>query len=280
MASPPRPLTGPPTGFPAGWYPDPFGAPADRYYDGRQWTNRMSGHFAPARRVEHKTLDVRAAIGAAVVLLVSLVTSRYVIDALVRHEWPIAVYTAIAVLIGYGPSVLWCVLAARRWGTGRFADDTGLRIRWVDLGWGPVIWLAAIAGEMAAIIVIEAFGIPLINNTEGITELAHDRTYVISILLTAVIAAPVVEELVFRGVMLRGLGSRMPAAVAVGVQAVVFGLAHFDPVRGRGNIGLVLVLASVGIVLGGAAYLLSRIGPTVIAHAILNGVVMIVVLTT
>ena len=86
VGGPPRPLTGPPTGFPAGWYPDPFGAPADRYYDGRQWTNHMSGHFAPARRVEHKTLDVRAAIGAAVVLLVSLVTSRYVIDGLVRYE--------------------------------------------------------------------------------------------------------------------------------------------------------------------------------------------------
>ena len=101
----------------------------------------------------------------------------------------------------------------------------------------------------------------------------------ISILVTTVVAAPVVEELVFRGVMLRGLRSRLPAVAAVGGQGVVFGLAHFDPVRGSGNIGLVLVLTSVGIVLGGAAYLLRRIGPTIIAHAILNGVVMTVVLT-
>ena len=48
--------------------------------------------------------------------------------------------------------------------------------------------------------------------------------------------------------------------------------------RGAGNIGLVLVLAAVGVAFGGAAYLLRRIGPTILAHAIFNGVVMAVVL--
>ena len=45
-----------------------------------------------------------------------------------------------------------------------------------------------------------------------------------------------------------------------------------------GSVGLVLVLAGVGVALGGAAYLLRRIGPAIIAHAILNAVVMAVVL--
>ena len=49
--------------------------------------------------------------------------------------------------------------------------------------------------------------------------------------------------------------------------------------RGTGNIGLVLVLGAVGVVFGGAAYLLRRIGPTILAHAIFNGVVMVIVLT-
>jgi membrane protease YdiL (CAAX protease family) len=276
---PPQRIVAPPTGHPAGWYPDPSGAPAHRYYDGRSWTPHVSGHFPAVDRVAHGTLDVRAAFGAAVVLLVSLITSRYVIEWLVTYEWPIVVYAGIAVLLGYGPSVLWCVVAARRWGTGRFFADTGMQVRWVDLGWGPLVWVAAIAGQLVAVVVIEAFGIPLVSNTEGISDLARDRTYVISILVTTVVAAPVVEELVFRGVMLRGLRSRLPAVAAVGGQGAVFGLAHFDPVRGRGNIGLVLVLTSVGIVLGGAAYLLRRIGPTMVAHAILNGVVMTVVLT-
>ncbi len=71
----------------------------------------------------------------------------------------------------------------------------------------------------------------------------------------------------------------MSAWLAVGVQGLLFGAVHVDPVRGMGNIGLVLVLSAVGIVFGGAAYLLRRIGPTILAHAILNAVVMVIVLT-
>jgi hypothetical protein len=38
------------------------------------------------------------------------------------------------------------------------------------------------------------------------------------------------------------------------------------------------VLAAVGSVFGGAAYLLRRIGPTIIAHGLYNAVVMAIVL--
>jgi hypothetical protein len=67
--------------------------------------------------------------------------------------------------------------------------------------------------------------------------------------------------------------------LAVGLQGVLFGLAHFDPVRGMGNIGLILVLSTVGCVLGGAAFLIRRIAPTMIAHAILNAVAMTIALS-
>jgi uncharacterized protein len=80
-------------------------------------------------------------------------------------------------------------------------------------------------------------------------------------------------------VMLRGLLSRNGAVVAVGVQGVLFGLAHFDPIRGTGNIGLIMVLGSVGCVLGGAAFLIRRIGPTMIAHAIMNAIAMALALS-
>ena len=71
----------------------------------------------------------------------------------------------------------------------------------------------------------------------------------------------------------------MPIVVAVVAQGLLFGAAHFDPVRGVGNTGLVTILAGVGIVLGGAAVLFRRIGPVVIAHAILNGVALAIALT-
>ena len=44
-------------------------------------------------------------------------------------------------------------------------------------------------------------------------------------------------------------------------------------------VGLALILSSVGVILGGAAYLLRRIAPTMLAHAVMNAVVLVVVLT-
>lgn len=274
---PPRRLVAPPTRPAAGWYAD--GAlPIDRYFDGRTWTGEVRGRFTTPPRADAPSLDVRAAVGAAVVLIVSLIASRYALEFLVRYDWPIAAYAVISVLLGYGPSVAWCVVASRRWGTGRVAGDLGVRFRWSDLGWGPLVWITVIGAEVLAVVVIRALGVPLTSNTEGINDLSIDRTYVISLLITAVVAAPIVEEMVFRGLMLRGLRSRLSAGPAIAVQGVLFGIAHVDPVRGAGNIGLVLVLSGVGVTLGGAAHLLGRIGPTVLAHAILNGVVMAVVL--
>ena len=270
----------PPTGPQAGWYRDPYGYPALRYFDGRGWTHHTAGFVVPpAPRAAHPVLPLQVAVGAVAVLIVSLLASRYLLEYLVRFEWPIAVYALIGIVVGYGPSVAWCVYASRRWGTGRAAADLGLRFRWSDAGWGPLAWLAAIGCEVVVIVIVQLVDIPLVGNTEGLGELELDRTYVISLLVTAVVAAPVVEEMVFRGLMLRGLRSRMGAVAAVGLQGVLFGLAHVDPVRGTGNVGLVLVLAAVGVAFGGTAYLLRRIGPTIIAHAIFNGVVMAVVLT-
>jgi membrane protease YdiL (CAAX protease family) len=251
-----------------------------RYFDGRQWTHHTAPTLEPAKdRGVHPVLPLQVAMGAVVVLIGSLIASRYLLEYLVRFEWPIAVYALIGSAVGYGPSVWWCVYASRRWGTGRLVADVGVRFRWSDAGWGPLTWLAALGCEIVVLVVIEIVDIPLVSNTEGIGELDVDRTYVISLLITAVVAAPFVEEMVFRGLMLRGLRSRLGAVAAVGVQGGLFGLAHVDPVRGTGNVGLVLVLAAVGVAFGGAAYLLRRIGPTIIAHAIFNGIVMAVVLT-
>jgi len=40
-AAPPQP--------PAGWYPDPDGAPTQRYFDGKKWTDQLAPLAAPAR---------------------------------------------------------------------------------------------------------------------------------------------------------------------------------------------------------------------------------------
>ena len=225
------------------------------------------------------TLPLVAAVGAIGVLTGSLIASKYLLDGIVGFGWPVAVYVAVLGVVGYVPSLWWCRHASRRWGTGDLGVDIGLTLRFADLGWGPVIWLGAIAAQIAVGAVIVAFGVPLVGNTEGIEEISADRTYVVSLVITAVIAAPIVEEMVFRGVVMRGLRSRLPMVVVIVLQGLLFGAAHIDPVRGVGNIGLVLVLAGVGVAFGVAVALLGRIGPSMVAHALFNGAVLLVVLT-
>ena len=227
----------------------------------------------------HPDLPIRAAWGAVITLLVSVIASRYLLEAISGFEWPIAVYVAITAVVGYAPALLWCWYVSREWGTGRFRTDVGFRIKWVDIGWGPVTWMACVIAEIAVGLVVVALKIPFTSNVKDVSDLNADRGYVISLLVLAVLVAPIAEEIVFRGVVLRGLLSRNRVAFAVGLQAVLFGMAHFDPVRGMGNIGLIMVLSTVGAVLGGAAFLVRRLAPTMIAHAILNGVAMAIALS-
>ncbi len=264
----------PPTSAPAGWYPDPSGI-GTRYFDGRAWAAPHPGFAEPD---EHPNLPLGAALGALLVLVVSLLGGKTFVDWLTRYDWPVIVYVVLLALIGYGPSLAWGAYVRRRWGSRRLTS-LGWRFRWSDLGWGPLTWLAAVGTQLVTASLVLVFDIPLSSNVDSASDLDADRAYLVATLVTAVIAAPIIEELVFRGLVLRGLLSRMGPALAILAQGVLFGLAHVDPVRGVGNVGLVLVLSGVGVAFGVGAYLTRRLGPTVIAHAIFNGVVMVIVLS-
>lgn len=264
----------PPTSAPAGWYPDPSGY-GRRYFDGSAWTVHHPGFD---ERDEHPSLPLGAALGALVILIVSLIAGKTLVDWLTRYEWPVIVYVVFLAVIGYGPSLAWGAHVRRRWGAHRLTS-LGWRFRWSDLGWGPLTWLAAVGTQLVLATLVLVFHIPLSSNVDSASDLDADRAYLVATLVTAVIAAPIIEELVFRGLVLRGLLSRMRPAFAIVAQGVLFGLAHVDPVRGVGNIGLALVLSGVGVAFGVGAYLARRLGPTVIAHAIFNGVVMLIVLS-
>ncbi len=273
----------PPTSPAAGWYVDPWTG-GQRYWDGRAWVGGAVPRTAPAvlspaaPREAHPSLPMSAAIGALVILTVSLVVGKLVTDQVVDRGWPLLADILIATIVSYGPSVAWGFYVRRRWGAGSFAA-LGWRFRWSDLGWGPVIWLSAVVVQACLAVLILLTGIPFESNIESGGPDASDRAYVIALLAAAVIAAPIIEELVFRGLVMRGFLSSMHAAIAIPLQGVLFGVAHFDPIRGVGNIGLLIVLSGVGIVLGAAAFWLRRLGPVVLAHAIVNGVALTIALT-
>jgi uncharacterized protein len=274
-------MSPPPSQTPAGWFPDPGHNGGLRYWDGRVWTPYTSpvpqGAWGPETG-PHPTLPIAAAIGALAITIVSLIGSRFILEQFARFDFPIPVYVALAAIVGYGPMVAYCIWASQRWGSGRPAADLGLKLRWVDAGWGPVTYLVCLVCQIVVGVIIVATHIPLTSNTEGLDRLAGDRDVLVAFLITAVIVAPIVEEMVFRGVVLRGLLSKVAPQLAIVLQGTMFGLVHLDPARGVGNIGLIIVLSVVGIVLGAAAFTLRRIGTTMVAHAIYNGVAMIIVL--
>ena len=54
--------------------------------------------FKPPRPA-HPTLPLAAGLGALVVLTLSLLASKFVLDLLVEYNWPVAVYVGLLVVI-------------------------------------------------------------------------------------------------------------------------------------------------------------------------------------
>jgi hypothetical protein len=235
-------------------------------------------------------LPLPVVLGALVILAASLIAQRPLLDALVERDWPVPVLMGLSVAAGYGPSLLWLWFVSRRWGTGRVLADFGVRFRWIDLAWGPLIYVCTIVAMGATLVLFQAVDVPYRGNLDlDLTVVASwwpsvvgdvDRTRVVVLVIAAVVVAPFVEEAIFRGAVLRSLLSAMRPFLAVGLQGVLFGTAHFNPDFGRDNLGLLGVLSVAGIVLGGAAYLLRRIGPSIVAHVLMNGVAITVAMVT
>lgn len=277
MLPPPLPMPSGPPMTPPGWHPDPWNAGMLRYWDGSAWTGHQAMGPTQVAVVEpHPTLPIIAAWGGLAVTAAALIGSRFALIALGRFEFPVIVYVALSVIFGYGPMLAYCIWASHRWGNGRVRDSLGFRARWADAGWGPVAWLATYCATIPVAIIVTATKIPMKSNTEGLDGLDAERGVLIAMMIAAIVAAPFVEELLFRGVVMRGFLSAMPPWLALTAQAVIFGAIHFDPSRGTGNIGLIMVLSAAGGVFGGAAYLARRLAPSIIAHALMNTVAMLI----
>ncbi len=269
----------PPTTPAVGWHRDPNGSAEMKYFDGYRWADNpaVAGQAVPSAEVVK--IPVRSGVLAVVVLLLSLLMSGLGLVVALELGAGDAVGLSIAMVFAYLPVVGFAIISARTWGSGDLLGDLGLRSRWVDFGWGPLIWLAAIAVQILLGGLIVALDVPTVSNTEGMSELNGRPAEIGVLIFAAVVLAPIVEELVFRGLLLRSLARVMRAPWAILIQAFLFGLLHLNPEAGIANLGLVVILTGVGAVFGTAAHRLGRIGPTIIAHAIFNGVVLALVLS-
>jgi membrane protease YdiL (CAAX protease family) len=90
--------------------------------------------------------------------------------------------------------------------------------------------------------------------------------FVFAVLL--VVGAPIVEEIFYRGLLLRSLTRYLSPTLAVVVCGLVFGAAHLNLVTLAG-------LAGFGIVLAFLANRYGRLGPGILAHSAFNLVAVI-----
>jgi CAAX protease family protein len=183
---------------------------------------------------------------------------------------PLWLITLLQVPLWLG--LLGTVAYAAKKGHGVVADF-GLRMQPRDIGVGLVV------GFLAQVVVIPLVYWPILKllgepdisvEARSLTDRAHGVGVLLLVLLT-VVGAPIVEELFFRGLVLRSFERRLRPPLAIGATAVLFSLAHFQVLQ-------FLALVIFGVIAGVLAHRAQRLGPAIWAHVAFNATTVIALL--
>jgi CAAX protease family protein len=168
------------------------------------------------------------------------------------------------------------IVVSRHWGTGRLRDDYGLRFRAFDL-LGIPIGIASQAVLIPALYwVLEVFGLntdALSNPARSITDRAGSDAEVVLLVLMVVVGAPIIEELFFRGLLMRAIQARWNDGLALVASALFFALVHFQPLQIPG-------LFVFGLILGTCAQRTGRLGMSIFAHSAFNATAVVMLLNS
>ena len=213
---------------------------------------------------------------AAIGFLVGLVLSTVVASAWLASQGPGAedlslggqALAAVALWVGLAGAA---VFASRVKGTGSLAEDFGFRIRPVDLLIGLV---AGVAGQVMIQVIDLILG-PLLGNPEvsgPVEDLVDSASGAGMVVLYVFVAmgAPIVEELFFRGLLLRSLMRRTSPTWAIVISGALFGIAHPQDLPAEALILVMVSLAALGMLLAWLAIRFDRLGPAIVAHMVFN----------
>ncbi len=210
---------------------------------------------------KHRSAWADLGVLAAILLGAALASGAIAMAASSRlDKGPLMLLTyMLPFLLAIPGGILWL-----RYGNGGGSTfRLHLGVRWFD----ALLILAATLLVNAAGIVIE----PLLSAMpahylEKLNEMIGSGGWAI---VTTVVAAPILEEIFFRGLVLESLARRWNARWAVLGSAAVFGLMHL-PILPQ------MVNAFVMAIVMGYIYLISRsLIPVIVIHAINNGLAYI-----
>ena len=206
-------------------------------------------------------------VGAAVVLILG---SAPVIARLQFTQPHLALLLSyLAVWVPLLGAVVACYLRGSR----SLSRDFGLRFRPLDLLWGLAIGL--LARVAASLLEIMGYG-QMGSSAVTLEQPVYDGWWVFGVILAPIILAPVIEELFFRGLLLRALLAAMSAPVPIKATAIMISAAIFAALHiveaGSGTAALVVGLSTfvVGVATATLAVLTGRLGGAVIAHITFN----------
>jgi membrane protease YdiL (CAAX protease family) len=168
-------------------------------------------------------------------------------------------------------------LAARLKGNG-LVRDFGLRFK----GWDPLIGTGV--GLATQFVLIPLIYLPIFiffdvtseeleEPARGLTDRATDPVGVILLVLVVGLAAPVIEEIFYRGLVLRSLENRFGVWPAIVGSAVMFGASHFQGLQFP-------ALTAFGVVLAYVTHRTGRLGPAIVAHMAFNLVTVVFLVTS
>ena len=191
-----------------------------------------------------------------VATVVSLGLSKSHIDP--EHGWGLIIaFTSPWLLLAGWP----CIAAALK-GNGA-AIDFGLTIHRPHIRLGVLAGLASLAlASLAAHLTVQVLG-PISSSAGDVAKEQHGIVLVVFALF-ALVGAPFVEEIAFRGMLFGALTkSSFTPLVASLISAGVFALFHFEPKR-------FFVLFVVGAVLGEARRRSGSTSASIVAHMVNN----------
>jgi membrane protease YdiL (CAAX protease family) len=224
------------------------------------------------------------AIWAFVVgLIVSVVAAAPFIDSESSVTTPTVL---IASLFAQDFGIIgWLYLVSRRKGVGSLSADFGLTFRpAIARGIGELKWLLVGVGvQLLALVptalLQELHGGDAKQDVVRTAEKAHGIQVLLMIVGVALLA-PLTEELLFRGALLRSFLRRMTPMAAVFASALVFGLVH---ALGDPSIGTLVALPAIvalGVVSGYQAVRTGDLARSIMLHIGFNSLSVILLFTT
>jgi membrane protease YdiL (CAAX protease family) len=315
-ASPPRSgyPDGPPT-HPPGWFADPWQTAAWRWWDGYQWTPHTSSphdgpnrggppsfgsnSFGPSSDGPYGYPPVGNAprtdgglapkaiwpsIGwmllcvlASVVGAIGPVVAVAVVGGSDDTVFVAAICVSYPILFG---SMWWVSRRlSRTYGSGDMGRDYGWRrFHRSDIGWGL---LAGFAALVAQGIIGQLLRPDNKTYEDAVFGSKHPSTLLLVTMgIATIVGAPLFEELMFRGAIMQSLLGRFSDVPALLLQGVIFALYHVVGAPNLISFWYLTPLFAVGIIFGFAARRTGRLATSQVAHAAMNTIAFLALIST